>query len=211
MNSPIPPAPPPGALHAPHTMRNTGPILDVLGRVLSGCRAVLEIACGSGEQAPRFAAALAPEQWLSCDISPDAVASATAWAQATGQKNLLPPMVLDVSNPPWTLPAGFMPDAIICINMIHIAPLAACRGLMTGAGALLPPGGRLYLYGPYKVDGTHTAPSNAAFDQSLRARNPAWGIRDIEDVAAMAEACGLKLVETINMPANNLSLVLEKT
>lgn len=210
MNASSPPAPPPGALHAPHTERNTGPILDVLTRVLTGRRAVLEIACGSGEQAPRFAAALAPGHWLSCDISAEAVASAEAWARASGQDNLLTPMVLDVTHSPWALPAGFVPDGIICINMIHIAPLAACRGLMTGAGAALAPGGMLYLYGPYKIGGAHTAPSNADFDRSLRARNPEWGIRDIEDVSAMAGAHGLKLTETIEMPANNLSLVLEK-
>ncbi len=211
MSASLPPTPPPGALHAPHTLRNSGPILDVLTRVLTGRRAVLEIACGSGEQAPRFAAALAPEHWLSCDISAAAVASATAWARASGQDNLLAPMVLDVTDLPWALPAGFAPDAIICINMIHIAPLAACRGLMTGAGAALAPGGVLYLYGPFKVGGAHTAPSNADFDRSLRARNPEWGIRDIEDVSALAGTQGLTLTETTEMPANNLSLVFEKT
>jgi SAM-dependent methyltransferase len=211
MSASPPPTPPPGALHAPHTERNTVPILDVLARVLGRRKAVLEIACGSGEQAPHFAAALAPEKWLSCDISAEAVASATAWARASGQGNLLTPMVLDVAHTPWGLPAGFAPDAIICINMIHIAPPAACQGLMTGASAVLAPGGVLYLYGPYKVAGAHTAPSNADFDRSLRARNPKWGIRDIEDVASLAEAHGLKLTETIDMPANNLSLVLEKT
>jgi SAM-dependent methyltransferase len=211
MSASPPPAPPPSALHAPHTLRNTGPILDVLTRVLGRRKAVLEIACGSGEQAPRFAAALAPGQWLSCDISAEAVASATAWAQASGPDALLAPMVLDVTDLPWALPAGFVPDAIICINMIHIAPPAACRGLMTGAGATLAPGGVLYLYGPYKIDGAHTASSNADFDRSLQARNPEWRIRDIEEVSALAEAHGLKLTETIEMPANNLSLVLEKT
>ena len=204
------PSPPPGALHAPHTQRNTGPILDVLTRVMAGRRAVLEIACGSGEQAPRFAAALTPAQWLSCDISQEAVASAAAWARAAANPALLAPIVMDVSVTPWTLPDSFVPDGILCLNMIHIAPPAAYRGLMAGAGTVLPPGGVLYLYGPYRIGGAHTAPSNEQFDRSLRARNPAWGIRDLEDVVACADSNGLRLIETIEMPANNLSLVLEK-
>lgn len=199
---------PPGALHAPHTLRNRGPILAVLARALGTARAVLEVACGSGEQAPFFAEHLPHLMWLASDPDADAVASAAAWARAAANPRLLTPVRLDVTERPWALPAGFVPDAVVCINMIHIAPFAACEALIGEAGARLPAGGVVYLYGPYRVGGAHTADSNAAFDRSLKARNPDWGIRDLETVIALAERSGLKHEETVEMPANNLSLVL---
>lgn len=202
--------PPPGALHAPHTLRNRGPILDVLARVLAGRKAVLECACGSGEQAPFFAAALAPLTWQSSDIERSAVASAAAWAKQAGLANLREPVRLDVTARPWELPGGFTPDAIVAINMIHISPYAVCEGLMAGAGEVLPAGGGVYLYGPYKMNGAHTAPSNAVFDQSLRARDPTWGVRDIEQVIATAARHGLAHTDTVPMPANNFSVVFRK-
>lgn len=201
---------PDGALHAPHTLRNRGPILNVLRRHLGTAGAVLEIACGTGEQGPWFAAHLPHLMWRSADLDARAVASAEAWRKASGVGNILPPVRLDVSRPPWPLPDGFAPDAIVSINMIHIAPFAACSGLLEGAGRLLPEGGVLYLYGPYRVGGQHTAPSNAMFDQSLRARDPEWGIRDLEMVIDLAAKNGLGHTETVEMPANNLSVVFRK-
>lgn len=201
---------PKGALHAPHTLRNREPILAVLRRVLADAHAVLEVGCGSGEQAPWFAERLPHLTWLSADIDPAAVASAAAWRKAGTAANLLAPIALDASAWPWPLPDGFAPDAIVSINMIHIAPFAACIGLIGGAGRLLPAGGVLYLYGPYRVGGRHTAPSNAVFDQSLRARDPGWGIRDLETVTGLATEHGLVHAETVEMPANNLSLIFRK-
>jgi SAM-dependent methyltransferase len=205
-----PPDTPAGALHAPHTLRNRDPILAVLRRVLAGATSVLEIGCGPGEQAPYFAAALPHLRWLSTDVDADAVASAAAWRGAMQATNVLAPMRLDAARPDWPLPLGFAPDAIVSINMIHIAPFVACEGLMAGAGRLLAPGGVLYLYGPYRVGGAHTAPSNGAFDHGLRARNPAWGIRDLETVVDEATRHGMVHTETVTMPANNLSLVFRK-
>lgn len=202
--------PPPGAMHAPHTLRNRDPILAVLRRALADATAVLEIGCGSGEQAPYFAAALPHLRWLPADYDAVAVASATAWRNASGCANLLAPIRLDVTGADWPLPAGFTPDAIVAINMIHISPFAACEGLMTGAGTWLPTGGTLILYGPYKIAGAHTAPSNAMFDQNLRARDPQWGIRDLEAVIDLARRHGLSHVDTLTMPANNLAPIFRK-
>lgn len=201
---------PKGALHAPHTLRNRGPILDVLRRHLGTAHAVLEIGCGTGEQGPWFAKRLTHLTWLPSDIDARAVESATLWRDALGADNMPAPIALDVTQRPWPLPDGFTPDAIVSINMIHIAPFAACEGLLKGAGDILPDGGVLFLYGPYRIGGKHTAPSNAMFDQSLHARDPAWGIRDLETVIELAAQAGLGHVETVNMPANNLSVVFRK-
>jgi len=204
------PEAPPGALHAPHTRRNRDPILAVLRRALAGATAVLEVGCGSGEQAPYFVRALPHLLWLSTDIEGAAVTSAATWRAAAGAANLLEPIILDAAAPDWPLPPGFAPDAIVSVNMIHIAPFAACRGLLAGAARLLPGGGIVFLYGPYKVDGAHTVPSNAAFDRSLRARDPEWGIRDLETVIDEAARNGLVHAETVAMPANNLSVIFRK-
>ena len=205
-----PPDIPTGALHAPHTLRNRDPILAVLRRVLAEATAVLEVGCGSGEQAPYFAKALPYLRWLPTDADAAADASATAWQEASRTANVIAPMRLDAARPDWPLPSGFTPDAIVSINMVHIAPFAACEGLMAGAGRLLPPGGVVYLYGPFRVGGAHTAPSNAAFDRSLRAREPDWGIRDLETVIDESARNGLSHSETVAMPANNLSVVFLK-
>ena len=202
-----------GRRHAPATQRNREPILAVLTRVLPTTAAVLEIASGTGEHAVFFAPGLAPRPWIPSDPDPQARQSITAWCRAQPAPNLAPPLALDVAQPHWwqqvpppdTAPLG----AIVAINLIHIAPWSACIGLIQGAAQLLPPGGILYLYGPYRQNGGHTAPSNVAFDQHLQAQNPSWGVRDQEAVVAIAQDRGLELVETVVMPANNLSLVFK--
>lgn len=167
---------------------------------------MLEIAAGSGQHAAFFAAHLPSlRSWQPSDADPDALASIAAWTE--GVKSVLPPLLLDVTADDWPIASV---DAIVCINLIHIAPVAACEALMRGAGRLLPVGGVLYLYGPYRVAGEHTAPSNAAFDRSLQERDPAWGVRDLDEVTRTAEAAGLRRAEVIPMPGNNLSVVFHR-
>jgi len=194
-------------LFYPHVARNREPILAVLRRVLPPQGFVLEIASGSGEHAVYLAKALPSLTWQPTDPDDEALASIAAHRADAAAPNLLPPLSLDVTAQTW--PVAYA-DAIVCCNMIHIAPWAACEGLIAGAARVLPAGGILYLYGPYKVGGRHTAPSNAAFDADLRARNPAWGIRDLGDVTALAESHGLIRTETVEMPANNLSVIFRR-
>lgn len=193
--------------YAPATTRNRDAILAVLARHLPAQGLVLELASGSGEHAVHFAAALPDLVFQPSDPDAAARASIDAWAAVAGRGNLRPATALDATAPDWPITAA---DAVLCINMIHIAPWAAACGLVHGAARLLAPGGILYLYGPYKREGRHTAPSNAEFDRFLRARNPAWGVRDLEAVAALAATAGFAapLVET--MPANNLSLIFRR-
>jgi SAM-dependent methyltransferase len=180
----------------------------VLRRALPNDGRVLEIASGAGEHAAYLASALPHLQWQPTDADPAALASIRAWREAAGAPNLIDPMVLDVTDPAdW--PEGPV-EAVVCINMIHIAPWVAAEGLMDGAGRILTIGGLLYLYGPFREGGRHTAPSNRAFDESLKARDPAWGVRDLEEVAALAARHGLELAERIEMPANNLSLLFRR-
>ncbi|MFW6051324.1 MAG: DUF938 domain-containing protein [Myxococcota bacterium] len=193
--------------HAPATARNREPILGVLRRVLPDGGTVLEVASGTGEHACFFAAALPELEWQPSDPDPAARASIAAWAADAGLANLRHPLALDAATHPW--PVG-RADAVVCINMIHIAPWSACEGLMRGATRVLPDGGVLVTYGPYRIDGVHTAPSNEAFDASLRSRDPTWGVRDVADVARIADEAGLRLEERIPMPANNFSLVFRK-
>jgi SAM-dependent methyltransferase len=195
------------ALTSPAALRNRGPILDVLRRVLPATGTVLEIASGSGEHAVHFAAALPQLSWQPSDVAEDALASIAAYRTAAGLTNLLPPIELDVTLPAWPVARA---DAIVSLNMIHIAPWSAAVGLFAGANRLLAPGAVLYLYGPFREDGRHTAPSNAAFDASLRSRNPEWGVRDLGEVAALAADHGLQFEERIAMPANNLSVVFRR-
>jgi SAM-dependent methyltransferase len=170
---------------------------------------VLEIAAGAGEHAVYNAAALPNLVWLPTDPDPDALASIAAWREYAALPNVLPPLRLNASDPDaWPVDHA---DAVVNINMIHIAPWAATRGLMTGVGRLLSPGGVLFLYGPFIEADLETAPSNVSFDQSLRSRDPAWGIRQRDDVEAQAAKNGLELSERIAMPANNLALFFRKT
>lgn len=193
--------------HAPATLRNREPLLAVLRRVLPSAGTVLEIASGSGEHARFFADALPALVWQPTDLDPAARASVAAWCD--GMANVRPPLALDARLPDaWPVSAA---DAILCVNMIHIAPWAAGEGLLAGAGRLLHAGAPLVLYGPYRVGGAHTAPSNAAFDAGLRAQDPAWGVRDLDVVLATAATHGLRHEETVAMPANNLTVVLRRS
>jgi hypothetical protein len=194
--------------HAPATMRNREPILAILRHILPPTGTVLEIASGTGEHAIFFARHLPGLDFQPSDADAEARASIDSWRLEAGLANLHPPIALDVMRLPW--PIGPV-AGILCINMIHIAPWAATRALMTGAAAILAPGAPLYLYGPFKRNGAHTAPSNAAFDGSLRARDPNWGIRDLDAVADLARDSGFGSPDIAAMPANNLSLTFRRT
>ena len=198
---------PPAARIAPATARNRDPILAVLRRVLPPAGTVLEIASGSGEHAVYFAAGLPHLAWQPTDRDPAALVSIEAYREAAPASNLLPPLALDVCEQPW--PVSRI-EAVVCINMVHISPWAAAQGLMAGAAELLAPGAILYLYGPFMEDGRHTAPSNAAFDASLKAQNSDWGVRDLGDVRNLADEHGFEFVERVAMPANNLSVVFRR-
>lgn len=188
------------------------PLRDVLARLLAPGAApsgtVLEIASGSGYHAAAFAAALPHLIWQPSDPDADARASIAAHAGAAGLANLKAPLALDVRTLPWPVAAA---AAVVCINMIHISPWEATEALFAGAGGVLPAGGLLVTYGPYLMDGDFQAESNAAFDRSLKARDPAWGLRDLADLAPLARAHGLGLDARIAMPANNHTLVFKKS
>ncbi len=189
---------------APATARNRDALLAALRDILPTSGLVLEVASGTGEHAVHIAGALPGLTWQPSDPSEEARRSIDAWA--AGQANIRPALALDASAWPWRIAAA---DAVLCVNMIHIAPWSACLGLLRGARALLPPGAPLVLYGPYLRDGVETAPSNLEFDASLKARNPEWGLRRLEDVTAAAG--GFTLAEVIPMPANNLTVVFRRT
>jgi SAM-dependent methyltransferase len=187
--------------------RNRDPILGVLREVLPSRGLVLEVASGTGEHAAYFAAHLPGLVWQPTDPDSDALASIEAHRLAAGLRNLNAPLFLDASAPPWPVAPA---DAVVAINMVHISPWAATLGLTDGAARVLGPGGVLFLYGPYREKGRPLAPGNAAFDASLRARNPEWGLREVEDLVAVADRHGLELARRVEMPANNLSLVFSR-
>ena len=193
--------------HAPATARNRQPILEVLRPRLPADGLVLEVASGSGEHVVHFAAALRHLVFQPSDPSAAARASIDEWAGASGLANVRPAVALDAAAPAWPVAQA---AAVLCSNMIHIAPWAAVVGLVAGAARLLPADGLLYLYGPYRRDGRHTAPSNDAFDRDLRQRDAEWGVRDLEAVTALAAAHGFAAPEVIDMPANNLSLAFRR-
>jgi hypothetical protein len=189
--------------HSTAAQRNRDPILKVLRTVLPAKGIVLETNSGDGTHAVHFAAALAPLAWRPSDIN----ANALEILGAKATDNLKPPLRLDVTSTDWPLDHA---DAVVSVNMIHIAPWAACEGLLSGAARLLPTGGALFLYGPYFIDGRPIAPSNHAFDASLKQRNPEWGIRDLGAIDAAAASRGLDRTELIDMPANNFAVVYRR-
>ena len=196
--------------YAPATLRNRQPIRSVLQEVLLEQGQVLEVGSGSGEHAVFFAASFPGVTWQPTDVDPECCASIAAWAAEAGLPNLRPPWHLDVcaDSPRCVAEQAF--DAVVCINMIHIAPWNACKGLMTCAARALRDNGVLYLYGPFMIGGRHTAPSNAAFHQSLKAMDPQFGVRDLAPVTDEAARNGLVLKRRIQMPSNNLSLVFRR-
>lgn len=193
---------------SPSTARNREPILEALRSTLPPAARVLELASGTGEHAVFFAGAMPGWNWQPSDPDAAARASIEAWRQELALANLLAPLAIDARAPEWGVAGPF--DAIVAINMIHISPWEATLGLMAGAGRLLTPGGVLFTYGAYKRGGAHTAPSNELFEQWLKGRDPAFGVRDLEAVEAAANAQGLSLRDVIAMPANNFSLVFER-
>jgi SAM-dependent methyltransferase len=191
-------------LTAPAAERNEGPILAVLKRVLPARGMVLEIASGTGQHVVHFAGAMPHLMWQPSDPDPELRASIRAWIAQTGLSTVRAPLELDVQNQPWPIVAA---DAVVCINMIHIAPWSATTALMAGAARFLPTTGVLVLYGPYRRGGRHTAASNEGFDRQLQASNPDWGVRDLEAVTKAAASHGLALQDVTTMPANNLCVV----
>ena len=191
--------------HAPATLRNRDAIVDALRDLLPDRGLVLEVASGSGEHAAYFAESFSDLTWQPSD--PDAAGRVSIASWCAGIPNIEPPLDIDAAAPIWPIDAA---DALLCINMVHISPWEATLGLLDGALRLLPPDGPLILYGPYRRADVPTAPSNEAFDHSLRERDPRWGLRDVADVTQAAQARGLRFARLIEMPANNLMLVYRK-
>lgn len=194
-------------LFFPATARNREPILEVLTRVLPHLGTVVEIGSGSGEHVAYFARRLPSLRFQPTDPLEAHRASIDAWVESEALTNVAPALVLDAEAEPWPLTHA---DAVFTANVIHIAPWSVCLAILAGAGAILPPGAPLIFYGPFRRDGAHTAESNAAFDESLRSRDPRWGVRDLEDVTAEAAARGFELEETVPMPANNFTVIYRR-
>jgi SAM-dependent methyltransferase len=202
-----------GRLRGPAFERNHAPIWSVLAPFLQDRSGdVLEVGSGTGEHVVAYAARSPAITWWPSDTHPRHLASVAAWRAHAGLANVQAPARIDLLDPGWDA-AVPTPDpvlAILCINVLHISPWAVTENLLAGASRRLAPDGRLFVYGPFRRDGTHTAPSNAAFDASLRAQDPAWGVRDTRDIAAAAERCGLRIARTTPLPANNFVLVIER-
>jgi hypothetical protein len=196
-----------GKWSSPAAERNKGPILDVLARVLPERGIVLEVASGTGQHVVHFAKALSKLTWQPSDPDAELRESIAQRVEEERLANVKRPIDLDVARLPWPLQAA---DAVLCINMIHVAPWSATSALLEGASALLPVRHPLYLYGPYRRFGSHTSASNEQFDADLRAHNAEWGLRDVEAVAELAVRAGFALAEIVEMPANNLSLVFRR-
>jgi SAM-dependent methyltransferase len=191
----------------PHVARNREAILQVLRRVLPSQGLVLEVASGSGEHAAYFAERLPSLIWQPSELDPRSLASIAAHRMAADTPNLLAPVCLDATSEQWPVESA---DALVCINMIHIAPWAVSEGLMAGARRVFQMGGVIYLYGPYKIDGRHTAQSNKEFDAWLRTQNAQWGVRDFADMADLAARNDFVLIETVPMPGNNMSIIFKR-
>ncbi len=194
--------------YAPATLRNRDAIAEVLADWLPRSGTVVEVASGSGEHVVHFAAAFPRLNWQPSDPDPDALTSIAAWSDEAAIPNIAPPLRLDAAARDWPIARS---DAILCINMVHISPWAATLGLFAGAARILPHGGPLILYGPYLEPGVATAESNLAFDVSLRSRDGAWGLRDTDDMRAVAAEAGFGFADRRAMPANNLMLLFRKS
>ena len=192
---------------APSAERNKQPILDVLARVLPASGLVLEIGSGTGQHVCHFAKSLGQLTFQPSEMDESKHASIAAWIEHGQLSNVHPPIAFDLVQLPWPMRAA---HAVVCINVIHISPWEATLALMKGASEILPPGGVLVTYGPYRRGGEHTAPSTEEFDANLRLRDPRWGVRDMEDVVAAARDAGLAFVQAVPMPANNFTLVFRK-
>ncbi|MEL6364717.1 MAG: DUF938 domain-containing protein [Pseudomonadota bacterium] len=200
-----------GRLFSPSVGRNKQVICDTFLRLMPTEGRILEVGSGTGEHAATIASVAPALEWRPSDPDETSRRSISAWAAATPGARILPPLDLRTTDENWGEAERDAPyDGLVSINMIHIAPWAACLGLLDGATRLLAPGGRLFFYGPFMRDGEHTAPSNADFDASLKRRDPAWGVRDLAVVAREAEAHGLRLAAVVEMPANNLSVAFER-
>ncbi len=202
-----------GRQYSPSSQRNASYILDVLKKVLPKEGTVLEIASGTGEHAVFFAPEFSQLTWQPSDPADDKIESIKAWMAAEPSPNLRSPIAIDAASDHWPLENQKVSPpitAIVCINMIHVSPWAAGLGLIAAAGRILKPGGVLYLYGAYMIDGQHTAPSNVEFDKMIRKTDSRWGLRDIRDVEKEANKQGLILKDVIPMPANNFSIIFEK-
>ena len=187
--------------HAPATQRNREPIAEVLRRVLKPDMLVLELASGTGEHAAYFASEIGVE-WQPTDRDPDALASIDAYGAEVDR--VRPAIVLDATSDPWPIDTA---DAVMCVNMVHISPIESSHGLFRGASQVLPEGAPLITYGPYRIDGAHTAPSNERFEQWLKSQDDRWGVRDIAELEAIAAPHGITLEERVAMPANNFVLI----
>lgn len=190
-------------MFSPSAARNSAPILAIMKQVIPKQGNVLEVGCGTGEHAVCFAEAMPDITWQPSDPDLSSRVSTLSWITFKGLNNVHAPLDIDVCSKEWGVEPLMPFDVIISINMIHIAPWQATLGLFAGAGRLLRPDGVLLLYGPFMRNGIHNVPSNEAFDESLKASNPSWGLRNIEDLERVAEASGLRLSDTIEMPANN--------
>jgi len=202
-----------GRLDAPAFHRNHDAIWGALAGFLESARGdVLEVGSGTGQHAAEFARRAPRLTWWPSDVLPSHLASIEGWRLKAELSNLRAPQRIDLADPAWTSSGGAASTltAILCINTLHISPWRVSQNLLAGAGRLLRPDGRLFIYGPFKRDGAHTAPSNAAFDATLRAENPEWGVRDVGDLNTLAQAAGLTLIAMTPMPANNLVLTFAR-
>jgi SAM-dependent methyltransferase len=195
---------------APAARWNASAILDVLLRTLPETGTVLEIGSGTGQHANDFAGAIAPRQWLPSDPDPDQRASIATWISSAKGPMPLPPRAIDAASMEWSVGPEDEITAIVTVNVVHISPWVVAKGLVAGAGRILPPGGILFLYGPFKRGGVHTSSSNAAFDADLRARDPEWGVRDLDEIEKLAVTAGMSLDQVIDMPSNNFSVVFKR-
>jgi SAM-dependent methyltransferase len=202
-----------GRLRGPAFARNHAPIWSVVGTFLHGRAGdVLEVGSGTGEHVAAYAARSPGITWWPSDIHPRHLASIAAWRAHAALANVQAPLTIDLLDAQWdaALPMRDPLTAIVCINVLHISPWRVSENLLASAGRRLRPDGRLFVYGPFRRDGAHTAPSNAAFDASLRAQDPAWGVRDMGEIAGVAGRCGLRLADAVAMPANNFTVVVAR-